>query len=216
MSSSSDDEEEKGREVIRACLAHEDPMSLLPAFRSFKSRDGRLDVDLEYRSSASARSNAEAAWMYDLLERNMKAMYASTWGWNEDEKRGELDDPEARFFVATGRVSAAAPGDSATDAAAETGLAATREPLGYLHVRYTEEEDGVLALYVYEIQVEPRAAGMGLGRFMMIAAELAARKLGLGAVRLTVFMCNEPAIKFYLRLNYKPHEVGDDFYVMSK
>ena len=65
------------------------------------------------------------------------------------------------------------------------------------------ELDGPLeVLYVYELQLEERAQRRGLGRHLMMCAELAARKLGMQAVALTVFKANAAALAFYTKMKY--------------
>lgn len=62
-------------------------------------------------------------------------------------------------------------------------------------------EDGVEA-YVFDIELVEGARGRGLGTATMIAAEQAARDLGAGFMRLTVFARDVPARRMYERLGY--------------
>ena len=63
-------------------------------------------------------------------------------------------------------------------------------------------EGGAATLYVYEIQLAPAVRRQGLGKFMMLAVELAARAGGLGRVMLTVQDGNAGAARLYERLGY--------------
>jgi GNAT superfamily N-acetyltransferase len=77
-------------------------------------------------------------------------------------------------------------------------------PVAFLCFRFVLE--GALeVLYVYELQLEERAQRRGLGRHLMMCAELAARKLGMQAVVLTVLKANASALAFYTqRMKYAP------------
>ena len=80
---------------------------------------------------------------------------------------------------------------SAESAACEPGA-----PVAFLSFRFVL--DGPFeALYVYELQLEERAQRRGLGRHLMMTAELAARKLGMQVVLLTVLKANSGALAFY-------------------
>lgn len=56
--------------------------------------------------------------------------------------------------------------------------------------------------YVCDIVVEPDQRGKGYGKEIMIAAEEAAKQMGLAKVGLHVFGNNEPAIALYRSLGY--------------
>ena len=68
-----------------------------------------------------------------------------------------------------------------------------------------EEEGGKPVLYVYEIQLESRCQGKGLGKFMMRMVELVAFQLGMSSVMLTVMQENSAALKLYTSLGYTEH-----------
>ncbi|GBG32059.1 N-alpha-acetyltransferase 40 [Hondaea fermentalgiana] len=125
---------------------------------------------------------------FDMTEANMKASYEeSGWGWNALKKQRELESEEARLLVAFD-----------TDDV----------PRAFLHFRFEREEDQ-LVLYVYEVQVDQATcARKGVGRHIMLLAELIARRAGMDWVCLTVLNCNEAAAKFYERLGYKMDETS--------
>jgi ribosomal protein S18 acetylase RimI-like enzyme len=76
--------------------------------------------------------------------------------------------------------------------------AAADELLGFVMVRFTLEE-GRAAVYVYELQVEPSAQRLGLGRHLMQLVELIGFKWRFDLVMLTVLKINTTAMSFYTR-----------------
>ncbi len=68
-----------------------------------------------------------------------------------------------------------------------------------------EEEDDKPVLYVYEIQLEARCQGKGLGKFMMKMMELVAFQLGMSGIMLTALQENSAALNFYKSLGYTQH-----------
>jgi GNAT superfamily N-acetyltransferase len=120
---------------------------------------------------------------FDLTKANMEAMYLnSLWGWNEEQKRGDLESDLARFFVAfdkNGRL------------------------LGFVHYRFELIDDRFThklsaAAYVLELQVVPSARRAGLGSQLMKVVEEVAHRTQMDSVMLCVFRFNEPAVRFYL------------------
>lgn len=67
------------------------------------------------------------------------------------------------------------------------------------------EDEGLAALYVYEIQLEDCCQGRGLGTFMMKLMELVAFQLQMHTVMLTVMQANAHARAMYSSLGYKQH-----------
>jgi GNAT superfamily N-acetyltransferase len=55
---------------------------------------------------------------------------------------------------------------------------------------------------VHRLMVHPRCQGRGLGPYLMRFAELRARQLGYGAVRLDAFTSNPRSLRLYQRLGY--------------
>lgn len=56
---------------------------------------------------------------------------------------------------------------------------------------------------MYELQVEKRLQGKGIGRFLMQILELLTIKHGMPCIMLTVFLCNKDAIAFYQKMRYE-------------
>jgi len=126
---------------------------------------------------------------FDLTKANMEKMYVeSIWGWSDEQKRGDLESPLARYFVATderGRLQ------------------------GFIHYRFevidnkfTHETSA--AAYVLELQVADSARRLGLGTLLMQAVEEVAVRTKMDSSMLCVFRYNEPAVNFYLnRMGYR-------------
>lgn len=77
-------------------------------------------------------------------------------------------------------------------------------PVAYSHFRFDyEQEKSSNVLYMYELQVEERVRGKGIGRFFMQILELFAIKHGFPYVMLTVFPSNKNAMAFYQKLRYE-------------
>jgi GNAT superfamily N-acetyltransferase len=56
---------------------------------------------------------------------------------------------------------------------------------------------------VHRLMVHPRCQGRGLGPYLMRFAELRARQLGYGALRLDAFTRNPRSLRLYERLGYR-------------
>lgn len=121
-------------------------------------------------------------WAFQLCKGNMEAFYEPVWGWNDEKKREELQDEAARYLVA-----------NSTEG---------NEPLGYVHIRFEVEETRPV-LYVYELQISPQAQSRGLGKLLMAAVEIVARKTEMACVMLTVLKGNARAVNFYYKLGYR-------------
>lgn len=68
--------------------------------------------------------------------------------------------------------------------------------LGFASYRLTLEE-GQKVAYLYELQLEPHARGLGLGSELVQEVERLGRKGGAGGIMLTVHTCNLAAKRFY-------------------
>jgi ribosomal protein S18 acetylase RimI-like enzyme len=193
--------------LVKTLKATPDLLEPFPAFRTF-SRNG-LSLNIEYLSAETAPAEFKA-WAFDLTKRNVQGFYEGCpgWGWNDAKKRRELEDPDARFLVATVAADAPTPAETTAEATKTAGNDKSTvvqmnpgERVGFVHLRFEMEGDEAV-LYVYEIHVDTGAQGRGLGRFMMQVAELFARKAGLARVMLTVFTANEAARRLYAGLGY--------------
>lgn len=132
---------------------------------------------------------------------NMEGHYGSEWLVEEKVKRREMVAPEARYiFVQEGIANTNFNKKTMELIAGKTSTSCLENngPLvGFVHYRFIVEED-MPVLYVYELQLEPRVQGKGLGKFLMQLIELIAHKNRMGAVMLTVQKENLFAMNFYI------------------
>lgn len=78
-----------------------DLLAEYPAFQQYR-RNG-LDLDFQYYLADSLPQNVQD-WAFALCKSNMEAIYNTSWGWSDTDKREELTAPEARFLVAYDKV----------------------------------------------------------------------------------------------------------------
>lgn len=111
----------------------------------------------------------------------MEGFYGSNWPLQAKVKRTEMTSPDARYiFVRELRY-----GSKAYETASKEGC---DQIAGFVHYRFTLEEE-VPVLYVYEIQLESRIQGKGLGEFMMQLIELIASKVRVSQSLLYLYRC---------------------------
>ncbi len=144
--------------------------------------------------------------MFAMLKANMQNYYAECegFGWDEKDKRKEMDDPGARFLIAyetkTLPTPAATAAPDAKEADGKTAAAAvTTKPtvLGFAHIRYLLEDEERI-LYVWELQIGDAARRKGLGKSIMSVIELLAwKQFEFERIALTVFKKNVAANKFF-------------------
>lgn len=166
-------------ELIKTASIEKDHLTAFPPFRNY-NRNG-LSVYLESGSGEQLSSDMKH-YVQTLLKVNMEGPFGSEWPAEEKIKRREMVAPEARYIFL--RETPHADSDA-------------KPFVGFVHYRFVVEED-VPVVYVYELQLEARTQGKGLGKFLMQLIELIARKTHMGAVVLTVQKANVPAMKFYM------------------
>lgn len=169
-------------QLIKAASAHADHLSDFPPFRRFQ-RNG-LSVCLE-SGRGDNLSPSVKQYIQNLLKVNMEGAFGSEWGEEEKVKRREMVSPDARYIFVHDLPNASISGSEDKGAM-----------VGFVNYRFTLEEE-VPVVYVYEIQLESRLQGKGLGKFLMQLVELIARKNQMGAVVLTVQKANLSAMHFY-------------------
>jgi len=188
--------------LIKAIKQDPDLLSAFPAFQRYSRRG--LDGSLKYYSAESLPKDI-LNWAFDLTKTNVASLYASCpgWGWRDSTKRRELQDDDARYIVVSGLVvDSLEPQQTYSEL---ENIKSEQQYLGFVHLRF-EIEKGEAVAYVYEVQIDRTAQGRGLGKFLMQLVELAARKVGVSAVMLTVFKANEAAAKLYGSLGYQMDE----------
>lgn len=67
---------------------------------------------------------------------------------------------------------------------------------GFLSFMVTYE-DGMEVIYCYEIHLNPKAQGLGLGKMLMLTLEKIGERIGLEKAMLTVFKSNTRAMNLY-------------------
>ncbi|XP_038680070.1 N-alpha-acetyltransferase 40 isoform X2 [Tripterygium wilfordii] len=189
-------------ELIKAASSDGYPLAAFPASRHYNGNG--LSVCLE-SGSGDKLSSPVKQYIQNLLKANMEGQYGSEWPAEEKVKRREMVAPEARYIFIYEALSASSIETSTTFESERrlTDCVGCKRPLvGFVHYRFTLEEE-VPVLYLYEIQLESRIQGKGLGEFLMQLIELIACKKRMGAVVLTVQKANLLAMNFYIsKLRY--------------
>ncbi|CAN6577756.1 unnamed protein product [Malus baccata var. baccata] len=183
--------------LLKAASAEKDHLSAFPAFRRYQTN--RLSAFLE-SGRGDKLSSSVKHYIQNLLKANMEGLYGSEWPVEERVKRREMVAPEARYIFVREASNASASEMSTMSEQESTSASCVekRGPMvGFVHFRFVIEEE-LPVLYVYELQLEPRVQGKGLGKFLMQLIELIARKNQMGAVVLTVHKSNSVAMNFYL------------------
>ncbi|KAI3835834.1 hypothetical protein MKW92_019699 [Papaver armeniacum] len=180
-----------------------DHLNSLPYSYRHYNRNG-LSVYLE-SGIGSNLSSFKKQYIQKLLKVNMEDVYGpEEWVFEEKVKRKEMVAPDARYVFVR---EIADNGDG-------------MQPLGdrfvgFMQYRFVLEEEMPVA-YVYELQLEQRVQGKGLGKFLMQLVEHIAYENRMSTVMLTVQKGNVVAMDFYLsKLRYvissdSPSQMGFD------
>ncbi|XP_049412057.1 LOW QUALITY PROTEIN: uncharacterized protein LOC125875041 [Solanum stenotomum] len=190
------EKKKKVQDIIKAAVSQKDPFSSFPIFRHYKKKD--LSVYLDSGCGDSLSSPVKQ-YIQNLLKVNMEASYGTEWPVEEKVKRREMVSSEARYiFVyeisnvdANITLKLSKKGRCNADGMDDKG-----HLVAFVHYRFTIEEE-IPVLYVYELQLEHRVQGKGLGKFLMVLIELIAQKGKMSAVVLTVQKANMIAMNFY-------------------
>lgn len=182
------EKKKKIHELIKRASSRLDPLSPFDSFRRYTKND--LSVYLE-PGRGDRLSSSLKQHIRKLLKKNMEGFYGSDWPIQAKVKRKEMSSPDARYiFVRELRYGETY--EASTQRICEEGC---DQIAGFVHYRFTLEEE-IPVLYVYEIQLESRIQGKGLGEFLMQLIELIASKMS--AVVLTVQTSNALAMSFYM------------------
>eukprot|EP00798_Chlamydomonas_sp_ICE-L_P011229 gene11229-18858_t len=141
----------------------------------------------------------EQEWTFDLVKANMRPLDRQVWGWSDSKKKVQLEAVASRFILASEVCEES--GGNETEEGKEASAPPQPKPVAYINYRLVEYE-GLPSLYVYEAMVEPTAQQVGLGTFLMRAAENMAWHLGMDQCVLTEFTENKLAVTFYRKLGY--------------
>jgi len=102
----------------------------------------------------------------------MEGFYGSDWPIQAKVKRKEMSSADAHYiFVRELRF-----GKAYETSTQRTCMEGCNQIAGFVHYRFILEEE-IPVLYVYEIQLESRVQGKGLGEFLMQLIELIASKV---------------------------------------
>ncbi|XP_014505965.1 N-alpha-acetyltransferase 40 isoform X1 [Vigna radiata var. radiata] len=189
-------------ELIKAARAQKDHLAPFPAFRHFHAKGLSLCLKSGHGNKLSSTVKT---YIQSLLKLNMEGPYGSEWPEEEKVKRREMVDHEAHYVFVHEVANSNADEMTTILTAAETSTCCLKNsgPLvGFVQYRFVLEEE-IPVLYVYELQLEPRVQGKGLGKFLMQLLEFMAQKNCMGAVMLTVQKANVLAVDFYIsKLRY--------------
>ncbi|XP_063902011.1 N-alpha-acetyltransferase 40-like [Zophobas morio] len=171
-----------------SCVKEEDKTFTLPDMKT---------VNFVGRTLSSL-SQSMINFLLKLTERNMKKMYTFfNKGWIRDEKLKELTKRYSFYVIA---------------------YEDNKTPIGFAQYRFElNEEKTKSILYCYELQLQRRYRGVGLGRHMMGLLEQIAHGFLLKEITLTCQKANKRAERFYRKtLGYKTdtHDPGDPGYVI--
>lgn len=106
------------------------------------------------------------------LQQNMQQHYGDEWPKEEKVKCRDMVAPEARYIFVYEVPTLV----SSTEKRLMPTNEHKNDVVGFVHYRFITEEE-LPVLYVYELQLEPRIQGKGLGKFLMQLLELIARKV---------------------------------------
>ena len=123
-------------------------------------------------------------WMSHLCQNNMKEHYEKA-GWDFTDKHEEISTTEL-FLLARDQKS--------------------NQRLGFLSFQNDKSDDGRPVTYIYEIQIESRATGRGLGKKMMnkLFELIEEDKENLpNLLMCTIQRSNEGSIKFFTKLGFE-------------
>ena len=183
----------KLEDAVTAAEALDPEIALAPFIAKPFVRNG-LGTSVQCVADARKISAEDKGWIWNLLETNMRPVYGPTaWRKEAKEKKSEMTAADARYLIAR-----------ATDVPNESsgnGNDPDTPCLGFVHYKFVVEE-GVCVLYVYELQIAQNARRRGVGKFLMMLAEVLAKQAGCAGVMLTVQCVNAAAISFYEKNKY--------------
>eukprot|EP01105_Mastigella_eilhardi_P023234 TRINITY_DN5823_c0_g1_i1.p1 TRINITY_DN5823_c0_g1~~TRINITY_DN5823_c0_g1_i1.p1 ORF type:complete len:242 (-),score=53.91 TRINITY_DN5823_c0_g1_i1:41-745(-) len=168
-------------EYEKARQAHVKRLSAVPTFldrfHAFKTfTRGGVALNVEYLHSESMPKELKQ-WCFELVRSNMMHWYEGSWGWNDAETLAEMNNPDARYLICREQQEPC-------------------KPVAFAYFAFeTQDLPQGCCVYLYEIQLEPKVRGLGLGKFLMQLVELIARTNGVDCIRLTCFT----AVHFYCK-----------------
>jgi ribosomal protein S18 acetylase RimI-like enzyme len=138
------------------------------------SKLNNYQIEIYY---AQQLSNEYQKQIIDLFEMNMKILYEqSKDGYQSDDKRKELFSNQARYLI----------------------ILSSNYILAFAHFRF-DIDFGRCVLYLYELQVNIKQQGQGLGQWIVEQLKVLCRKTQMSKIVLTVHKTNKKAIDFYMK-----------------
>jgi len=158
---------------VAAANALQDPLAPFSIFHKYDKNSIQVSVTCH---PVAALDPATMEWVFDLTKRNMETLYeTSDWGWRDKDKREELGEESAWYLICKDHDG---------------------NNVAFVHFRFDLEDD-VEVLYLYEIQMEKQIRRKGLGRFLVTALTLMAKKYEMEKVCCTVFQHNHDSMSFF-------------------
>lgn len=155
---------------------------------ALRSAEISQDLALDFYSSAHLGDGLRNACLALIEHTSSDAYRQSSIGWNPVDKLEELADPAMRFLILRDVASSSLAGFASFMICCE---------------------DGLDTIYCYEIHLEERLRGRGLGAQLMGALEAIGRAVGVEKAMLTVFTSNVSARRFYQALGYELYDEED-------
>ena len=179
------DERRKGEQALQTISAalydtsgnEKDLLKALVPFKAF-NRNG-LDCKIECVAAKDLSAETKE-FMFDLMESNMEIMYEEAYGWDDQavsEKRADMFDESARFFVVT-------------DAAAADDI------LAFAQIQITIQNANAI-IFLEEVQLLPAVQRKGLGKHLLQVLALVGKQNGIEFLLASVTKNNLPAMDFF-------------------
>ena len=187
-------------------------LGISPAFLAY-DRNG-IDLGISFSPKLD---DVQVDWAFDLVKERMESMYdLSGYGWDDEDKRGELTEAGARFLLVFDR---------------QESSAAQKKLVGFVHFRFTvqgevvDTMEGDTCIFVWDIQIEDAFQCKGVGRHLLMLLELIGAREGIKRVSIPIQNTDISAkswveqLKGYLpdqgirdRFSFDPLEEGFDVF----
>lgn len=174
--------------LLREALRNEDGsekdlLAPLPSLSAFRRKG--LDLSIEFRCGKQL-SKPEASACFALAKEHMQKEYdASGYGWDDDDKWGEICSREARLLLLFDAASPARP------------------LVGFVSFRLTLQGEcwnameGAPCLFVYDLHVASEYRRKGVGKQLLLTLEIMAKRANLGYVCALLTSASEQAATFF-------------------
>ena len=130
---------------------------------------------------------------FDLLFATSYGAYSrSSQGWSSTKKQKEMRLPDLRYLLIK-------PSKTMSD----------QDIRGFISFMLTYE-DGHEVIYCYEIHLDVKLQGYGVGTYLIGLMEHAGRRAGVEKAMLTVFVENKTALAFYQKLGYSKDDYSPE------